>query len=73
MPWGDRAVAIELLMKCGTLTWTGPWVHVAGQISEFYDVDDCNGRGGNNAMFGLQMYSHTYVDSVLTECVTLTP
>lgn len=63
----------EIWMKCGTLTSTGDWVYVAGSPSEYQIVDDCNGRGGTNAMFGLDMYSHTYVDSVLTQCVTLTP
>jgi hypothetical protein len=64
----------QLGMRCGDSSSIDPsWRSVAGTPSMYIVGDDCNRYGGNNAMKGLYMYNHTYVDRVQTWCVPLTP
>jgi hypothetical protein len=68
-----QSTVSQIAMRCGNGRSISGWMYVAGTPSEFIVGDDCNRFGGNNAMKGLFMFSHTYVDKVQTRCVALEP
>ncbi len=59
-------------MRCTNGSTIDGWQWVGGNSNTYSAGDDCNRYGGSNAMKGVRMYSHTYVDEVQTECVALT-